>query len=174
MAGSLISIAAESVNIVYEEWLRDSFGLTTLILGSVAWVFSAAEVTGEGVVIGIADRFGKRALAMLTIGATGIIYLLMPLLGTNSLSAIVLLFLMFLFFEVSIVSMIPLATEALPQARGVMLTTFIACLSVSRALGTLLGGWMFRTVSIAMNGTVATFLSLVAAAILLRCVRKLR
>jgi predicted MFS family arabinose efflux permease len=70
--------------------------------------------------------------------------------------------------------MIPLATEALPQARGVMLTTYIACLSVSRAIGTLLGGWMFRTGGIAMNGTIAMILSLVAAALLWRFVNELR
>ena len=174
LAGSLINTAAESVNIVYEQWLRGSFELTTLILGTVAWVFSAAEVFGEGVVIGFADRVGKRALAMTTITATGIVYLLLPLLGINGLSAIILLFLMFLFFEISIVGMIPLATEALPQARGVMLTTYVACLSVSRAIGTLLGGWMFRAGGIAMNGVVAMILSLAAAALLWRFVSENR
>ena len=170
VVGAFISIAAESISIIYEAWLRQSFGITTLVLGTVAWVFSAAEVTGEGVVIGIADRFGKRSLALVAIVATGIVYLMLPLLGTSDVTAVALLFLMYLFFEITVVVLIPLATEALPEARGVMLTAYLAAVSVGRAFGTLLGGWMFRTAGIGLNGVVAMTLSLVSAALIWRYV----
>ena len=170
VAGGFISIAAESISIIYEAWLRQSFGITTLVLGTVAWVFSAAEVTGEGVVIGIADRFGKRSLALVAIVATGIVYLMLPLLGTSEVTAVALLFFMYLFFEITVVVLIPVATEALPEARGVMLTAYIAAVSVGRAFGTLLGGWMFRTAGIGLNGIVAMTLSLISAALIWRYV----
>src|SRR5262245_51601795 len=62
LTGSLINIAAESINIVYEEWLRTSFAIDTETLGKIVWVFAIAEVLGEGLVIGLADRVGKRSL----------------------------------------------------------------------------------------------------------------
>ena len=57
-------MAIESMSIVYEAWLRDAFLMTTIALGTLSWVFSVAEVTGEGIVIGIADRVGKRRLSI--------------------------------------------------------------------------------------------------------------
>lgn len=166
----LISIAGESISIVYEEWLRDSFALTTAIIGSVALIFSVAEVAGEGFVIVLADRVGKRRLATAALAATGIVYLLLAVAAVDKISAVALLFLMYFCFEVSVVVLIALATEALPQARGLMMTSNFAAFSISRAIGTLLGGFMFRKVGMGLNATVAAILAFVATGIIWRYV----
>jgi predicted MFS family arabinose efflux permease len=174
MVGALIDVAAESISIIYEAWLRNNFAVTTVMLASAAWVFSAAEVSGEGLVIGIADRFGKRRLLIVAIVATGVIYLLLPILAINEPTAIALLFLMFFCFEVSVVVSIPMATEALPQARGLMMSSNVAFFAVGRAVGTLLGGWMFRTGGMGLNTTCAALLSFISAALVWRYVTEHR
>ncbi len=165
----LMSLAIESMSIVYEAWLRDAFLLTTIVLGTLSWLFSAAEVTGEGFVIGVADRWGKRRLSIAALVLTGILYFMIPRMPSEPL-AVGALFLMFLVFEVSIVVLIPLITEILPEARGTMMSTNMAAQAGGRAVGTLLGGWMFRTGGYAMNGTVALIINLIAAALLWRFV----
>lgn len=174
ITAALVSLSGEMISIVYEAWLRDSFILTTAVIGGVAWIFSIAEVSGEGVVIGISDRFGKRPLAILALAATGVVYLLLTFAAFNAVAAVVLLFLMYLCFEVSVVGLIPLATEALPQARGLMLTSNVAAISISRAIGTLLGGWLFRAGGFGLNAIIAMILTFAGAALLWRFVDEKR
>jgi predicted MFS family arabinose efflux permease len=167
---ALADIAGEAISIVYEEWLRNSFSLTTGIIGSVALIFSIAEVTGEGIVIGLADRVGKRRLALAAFTATGFVYLLLAVAAVGPIQAVALLFLMYLCFEVSIVVLIAMATEALPQARGLMMTSTVASFSIARAIGTLLGGWMFRAAGMGLNAIVAMILSFIAVGLIWRYV----
>ncbi len=170
VTGALISLAAESMNIAYEGWLRDAFALTTVALGTVSLVISAAEVGGEFFVIAISDRFGKRRLALVTLLGVGLVYFLLPFTAGSLPLAIAGIFLMFFTFETSIVVLIPLATEVLPHARGTMMSVNVAALAGGRAVGTLLGGWMLRTGGFAMNGTVALVLNLIAAVLVWRFV----
>lgn len=167
-----VSLAAEAMIIVYEAWLREHFTLNVEILGTVAWVISAAELIGEGLVIAVSDRFGKRRLALLTMFAVGFAYFILPLTGGNLTLAMVALFSMFLTFEISIVVLIPLATEVLPDARGTMLSAYVAALAGGRAVGTLLGGVMFRSGGLMLNGTVALCLNLIAVVLIWRFVHE--
>jgi predicted MFS family arabinose efflux permease len=64
------------------------------------------------------------------------------------------------------------ATEALPTARGTMMSSNFAALAGGRAIGTLLGGWLFRTGGYALNGTLALLLNLIAALLIWRFVRE--
>jgi predicted MFS family arabinose efflux permease len=172
IAAALMSVAAESMTIVYEAWLRQVFALSTVVLGTLSWAISLAEVTGEGVVIGVADRLGKRRLAIAGLVATGVCYFALPLTAGSLPAAVIALFLMFLTFEISIVVLIPVATEALPMARGTMMSSNVAALAGGRAIGTLVGGWLFRTGGYALNGTLALLLNLIAAALIWRFVHE--
>lgn len=170
-ASFLISIASEILNISYESWLRGVFALTTAALGLLSWAISAAEVVGEGFVITLADRIGKRRLTIFTLAATGVIYFALPFTAGNLPAAVIGLFLMFLTFEISVVVLIPLTTEVLPTARGIMLSSSVAAVAVGRAVGTLTGGWLFRTGGFAVNGTLAALFNLLAAVLIWRLVR---
>lgn len=170
IAGALLSLAAESMNIAYEGWLRETFLVTTVALGYVSVVISAGEVGGEFFVIAVSDRFGKRRMGLAMILAVGLIYFLLPRLSTSLPLAIGGIFLMFFTFETAIVVLIPLATEVLPHARGTMLSVNVAALAGGRAIGTLLGGWMLRTGGFSLNGTVGLSLNLIAALLIWRFV----
>ncbi len=168
LASALISTASELINIAYEGWLRQAFALSTVMLGVLSWAISAAEVSGEGLVITVADRFGKRRLTLLSLVAAGLLYVVLPLTTSSLPVAIGILFLMFLSFEVSVVALIPLATEVLPNARGIMMSSNLAAASIGRALGTLSGGWLLRTVGFGANGLLAGALNLLAALLIWR------
>ncbi len=169
-AAALCSVSAESMNIVYEAWLRDTFLLTTVILGTLSWAISAAEVGGEGFVIAASDRFGKRRLAIAAFIATGLLYLALPLMAGHLPLAVAVLFLMFFTFETGIVVLIPLATEILPGARGTMLSANVAAMALGRAVGALLGGWMFRSSGFLLNGTAGLIMDLIAVFLIWRFV----
>jgi predicted MFS family arabinose efflux permease len=167
-AGALMSMAAESINIVYEAWMRGAFVLSTVAFGALSWVIGAAEISGEGFVIAASDRIGKRRLAVFGLVATGLASFILPLTGGSLPASIAGLFLMFLCFETSIIALIPMATEALPTARGLMMGSNMAALAGGRAIGALLGGLLFRGGGFALNGTVALILNLVGAALIWR------
>ncbi len=170
LTSPLISLAAETMNIAYEAWLRSTFDLSTVSLGTIALVISAAEIAGEFLVIGISDRFGKRRLAIAAMLIVGLVYFLLPLTAGSLPLAVAGIFFMFFMFETSIVVLIPLATEVVPHARGTMLSVNVAAFAGGRALGTLLGGRMLRTGGFALNGTVALVLNLIAAVLIWRFV----
>jgi predicted MFS family arabinose efflux permease len=83
---------------------------------------------------------------------------------------VALLFFMFLLFEVSVVVLLPLATEVLPQARGTMMSSYTTAFVAGNAVGVLLGGWMFRAGGLHFNGIVALALSLSAVLLIWRFV----
>ncbi len=167
---AIASVASESIAIVYEAWMRQSFALDTETLGTLSWVISAAEIMGELTVILIADRFGKRRLAITALTLVALVYVIFPMTGGSLPMATVALFAMYYLFEISVVVQIPLATEVLPQARGTMMSSNVAAFAVGRAFGTILGGWMFRMGGLMFNGTLALFLNLFAAALIWRFV----
>jgi predicted MFS family arabinose efflux permease len=169
----VMSIALDLPVISYEAWLRNSFAMTTLIIGSLAWVFGAAEILGETLVISIGDRFGKKRLTVFGIVASGIFYMSLPLANAlnNSVVTVVLLFLMFLAFEISVVGLIPLATEAAPATRGAMMSANVAFFSAGHAIGTLIGGAIYRAGGIGLVGVVAMMLAFTCAVIVARNVQ---
>lgn len=169
---AIASISSESIGIVYEAWMRQSFALDTETLGTLSWVISAAEIAGEFTVILIADRLGKRRLAITSLTLVALVYVIFPMTAGSLPLAAIALFAMYYFFEISVVVQIPLATEVLPQARGTMMSSNVAAFAVGRACGTLLGGWMFRTGGLMLNGTLALFLNLLAAGLIWRFVHE--
>ncbi|HVO41976.1 MAG TPA: MFS transporter [Aggregatilineales bacterium] len=167
-AGLLIALASEAMTITYEAWLLDTFLLSTAALGLLSWAISAAEVTGEGFVIAVADRFGKRRLALISLVGTGIAYAVLPLTSGSLPAAVLALFAMFLMFEISIVVLIPMATETLPTARGLMMTSNVAALAFGRAIGAIAGGIMYRSSGYEINGIAGLVLNLIAALLIAR------
>jgi predicted MFS family arabinose efflux permease len=169
---ALMSVAAENMMVMYEAWLRQSFVLPTETFAGLTWMIGGAEIAGEILVIVVADRFGKRRLALLALVAAGLAYGALPLAGGSFFTALGGLLTMFFAFEVSIVVFIPLVTEALPAARGTMMSVNVAASALGRALGALTGGLLFRLGGYGLNGVAALALNLIAAALIWRCVRE--
>jgi predicted MFS family arabinose efflux permease len=171
LIGLLVSAGNETFNVVYAAWLNDTFGLGVVELGLSATVIGLAELAGEGLVMLLADRLGKRRAIALGLAASAATYLAMPLAGASLPLALAALFLVFIAFEFTIVASIPLMTELVPQARGRVMSANVAFHHGGRMLGALLGGALFP-LGFLWNGVAATACNLLAAALILLFVRE--
>lgn len=133
--GLLVSAANEVVNIVFGLWLEDSFNLQIAALGAASAVIGLSELGGEGLVFGLVDRLGKVRASGLGVIANCFAAILLPIIGRTQAGALAGLFLFYITFEFTIVSIIPLITEVMPAARVTMLSFAGAAHSVGRALG---------------------------------------
>lgn len=133
--GLTVSAANEVVNIVFGLWLEDSFHLQIVALGAASAIIGLSELGGEGMVFVLVDRLGKVRASGFGILANCIAAVLLPLIGKTQLGAMAGLFFFYITFEFTIVSIIPLITEVLPEARVTMLSFAGAAHSIGRATG---------------------------------------
>jgi predicted MFS family arabinose efflux permease len=165
LTGLLFSLANEAVGVVYGVWLEADFSLQVAALGAATIVIGLAELLGEGLVARLVDRLGKRRAVLWGLAANSLTALLIPLIGRQLSGALIGLFLFFLTFEFTIVSMIPLMTEILPQARATTMAAFIMGLALGRALGAPLGPPLF-TLGLLTNCLFAVGANLLALGVL--------
>jgi predicted MFS family arabinose efflux permease len=132
-----MAMSNELVNFVFGVWLEDSFGLKLAALGAAAAAIGIAEFGGEGLVAATIDRIGKMNALMIGLAAHGVATLLLPLAGRTTVTAVAGLGLFYLTFEYTVVGMLPVISEILPQARATLLAFYAASFSVGRALGSL-------------------------------------
>lgn len=170
--GLSISAANETVNVVFGVWMKDTFLLQVAAVGAASTVIGIAELGGEGLVAGLADRVGKRraviAGALLNAGMN----LLLPVLGQTFTGALIGLFLLFITFEFALVSSIPLMTEVLPEARATLLAANVSALQAGRAIGAYIGPLLFASFGLMGNGIAAMGFNLLAVALLIVLVRQ--
>jgi predicted MFS family arabinose efflux permease len=119
--------------------MEQSFGLSLASLGLASAVIGGAEISGELVVGWAVDHFGKRPVIITTGALTALTYLVMPLTQSSLTLALVGLFVVFFFFEITLVGGIPLMTELAPKARGVVMATGLAASGLGRAGGAWIG-----------------------------------
>jgi predicted MFS family arabinose efflux permease len=97
--------------------------------------------------------------------------LALPLLGQSLSGALIGLFLFYLSFEFTLVSIIPVMTELVPNARATTMSAFIAGLASGRGIGAILGPILFRSGLLANCLLTATF-DITALVILFLLVRE--
>ncbi len=169
--GFLISAGNETVGIVYGLWMEQSFGLQIAALGAATAVIGLAELGGEGLVAGLADRIGKRRLVAAGIIMSTAAALALPRLGGSLAAGLTGLFAFYFCFEATIVCTIPLMSEQVPQARATLLATTFAGLSLGRSLGALAGAPLF-SLGMQANAAAAAALNLLALVVLLGLVKE--
>lgn len=163
--GLLTSTANESLNAVYGQWMEDSFHLNVVALGSTALAIGLAELAGEGLVMAFADRLGKRRAILIGLTASTLAYLALPVLSGWGLPlALAGFFLVYIAFEFTLVTTIPMVTELMPEARALMMSLNIAGHGAGRMLGVGLGSWLFNY-GFVWNGLAATALTLLTIVI---------
>ena len=133
--GLTVSAANEVVNIIFGLWLEDSFHLQIAALGAASAIIGLSELGGEGMVFALVDRLGKVRATGFGILANCLTAVLLPFIGKTQLGAMAGLFFFYITFEFTIVSIIPLITEVLPEARVTMLSFAGAAHSIGRATG---------------------------------------
>jgi len=169
----LLTLAIEIPFIVYGAWLETTFGLSLSTLGLASTVVGLAEASAELGTTVITDRMGKRHSVLLGLIGLAISLAILPLLARLGLAAALTgVTLMMLTFEFSLVSLLPLATELAPDARATLFSLNMAAFSVSRILGALIGGWLWRWESISLHATAGAACALAAAFLLARGVKE--
>lgn len=142
--GMAISSSNELVNLILGVWIEDSFGVKIAALAGASMVIGIAELFGEGFSGGLTDRLGKSRAVALGLLLNSLSALLLPFLGRSISGALFGLFLLYLTFEFTIVSSIPLMTEVLPAARATMMAGYIASNTMGRALSDLVSPLLYR------------------------------
>jgi predicted MFS family arabinose efflux permease len=164
--------ANESLFIIYGDWMEASFGLSLTSLGLAAAVIGISEITGELGVGTAVDRLGKRPVVIVTGIFNVLLYLAIPYLSLNLTSALVTLFLLFLSFEMTVVGSIPLLTEVVPQARGLVMSMTLAAAALGRTMGAIIGPIIWQTAGFHLTGLVAAVIMGVAVVVLAVWVRE--
>ena len=168
----LVMLANELLLIIYGDWMESTYALSLSALGLATAVIGAAEVGGELSVAAFIDRVGKRPFVIACGSITVLIYAVMPFVSTSLITALIALFSLFLFFEMTVVGGIPLMTEIVPAARGVVMSIILAAGGLGRAFGALLGPVIWTRGSFEILGLAAAALTLVAVLILAVSIRE--
>ncbi|MCB9419251.1 MAG: MFS transporter [Ardenticatenaceae bacterium] len=174
-AGVYIMLAMasnESLFIVFGDWMEVSFGLSLTSLGLTAGVIGGAEVIGELFAGWAVDRFGKRPIIITTGLLNVLLYALLPVTAVSLTSALITLFLVFFAFETTVVGGVPLLTEIVPRARGVVMSVVMASFALGRTLGTLVGPFVAANFGPTGNGLTSAGMMLLAVLVLARWVRE--
>lgn len=167
----LISAGNESFNIIFGAWMESGFNLEIIALGSATAVLGLADFIGVGLVATITDKIGIRTGLGIGIGLTALAALILPLFSKDLASALLAVFLFYLFFEFSIVSNIARTTELIPNSRATMMSGVIAGSQLGRGIGAWLGPVLFNY-GIWANCVVAASLNFIALAIIIKFMRE--
>jgi len=168
----MLTAANEVLLIVYGSWMESSFELSLATLGLATGVIGAAEIVGEVAVGPIVDWLGKRPVIIVTGILTGIVYFIIPSISGSLVFALASLFVLFLFFEMTVVGGVPLMTELVPGARGVVMSVILAAGGLGRAIGALVGFGIWRNSGFQGVGLISGAVMIVAVIILYLWVRE--
>jgi predicted MFS family arabinose efflux permease len=168
----LAMTANEVFFIVYGDWMESSFDLQLASLGLASGVIGGAEIIGELFAGWSVDRFGKRAVIITTGLLNALMYLVIAFTSSSLLTALVSLFTLFLFFEITVVGAVPLISEIVPDARGAVMATVLAFGALGRSLGDVLGPKIWASGGLAANGLVAATVMVAAVLVLAMWVRE--
>jgi DHA1 family inner membrane transport protein len=136
--GMFVSAANEVVNLMFGVWLEDSFKLQIAALAGASAIIGLSELGGEGLVALFVDRVGKVRAVGIGILANCVAAIILPIIGRTATGALIGLFLFYITFEFTIVSIIPLMTEVMPSARATTLSFTSAGNLIGRAMGAFL------------------------------------
>jgi predicted MFS family arabinose efflux permease len=164
--GLLFMFAIENVFVVYGAWMEETFSLSVGALGLASIVIGIAEAVGEGFSAGLVDRLGKKTAVLGGLLLNAGTYLLLPLLSGNLVAALVGLFVLFIAFEFSIVSSIPLISELAPGTRGTLMALNVAALSAGRMAGSLTATPLWLRGGLGLNAMVSCGAALAAFVLL--------
>lgn len=157
--GFWVSIANDSLFVVYGAWFEENFQVSIIALGFSTVAIGASELLGESLTAILADRLGLKRATCLGLCLAMLAYLLLPIIGRSLPLAMVGMFCVFLAFEFTIVTSFSLSTELLPASRATMMAGFYATAGVGRMIGVLIGGWLWNTGGITAVAISSTGLS---------------
>ncbi len=163
---ALFVLGVELTLVVMGAWLEDAYGLSVLALGGVAILVGGAELVAEVVVLGGADRIGKRATAVAGLLVGGVGFGLVAMAGPSVVVGLAALALALFGFEAAIVAVIPLASEWRPGSRAPFLALLTSGVLGGRAVADLIGPSLYLDNGIEVNALLSAGIFVIAAAAL--------
>lgn len=157
--GFWISLANDSLFVVYGAWFEHDFNISLISLGFSTVAIGMAELLGEFSTAAFSDRIGLKRSIVLGLALAICAYLFLPLVGTTLPLAMVGMFLVFFTFEYTMVTSFSLSTEIMPEARATMMAGFYATAGLGRMFGVLIGGFLWRSGGIEAVAWVAAALT---------------
>jgi len=153
--GFWISVANDCLFVVYGVWFEQDFQVSIVTLGFSTIAIGGAELLGESLSALVSDRVGLKRSTIVGLCLAIAAYLMLPRLGLTLMLAMIGMFLIFLFYEFTIVTSFSLSTEVLPQGRATMMGGFYATAGLGRMLGVVVGGSVWALGGIALVCWVA-------------------
>lgn len=156
---ALFAFGAELTIVVFGAWLEAGFGLSLLALGGVSTVIGFAELTGESVTLGVADRLGKRRTVAAGLTVSALAFASLTVLGHGMAGGLTAIAVALAGFEVAIVATIPIVSEIRPRARARMLAVGGVAMFAGRAVAAGVAPPLFAWAGIAGNavGSALTY-----------------
>ncbi len=150
---ALFTFGAELTVVVFGAWLEGGFGLSLLALGGVSTVVGLAELSGEGLTLGVADRLGKRRTVALGLAVSAGAFAVLAVVGDALTPGLAAIAVALAGFEVAIVATIPIVSEVRPLARARMLALGGVAMFAGRAVAAAVAPAIFDRFGIAGNAT---------------------
>ena len=186
--GLFASTSNEMINLIFGVWLdgslktwvgpqgfegllkflnffKDTLGLDIALLILAAIVIGIAELFAEGLVSRFVDSIGKSRAVTIGLIINSLAAMLLPIIGKTTTGALSGLFLFFISFEFTLVSLITMVTEIMPQTRATLMAFNVAALSLGRALGDLISPYFYMN-GLIISGITAVIFNLVALILL--------
>ena len=164
----LTLIAQETLFIVYGDWMESTFSLSLTSLGFATTLIGLAEMGGEATAGWSVDRFGKRPVVILCGLLNALTFLIIPLSTGSLVNAMGVLIALFFTFEIAVVGAVPLLTELVPSARGVVMSMALGANAAGRFIGSLIGPFLWDRFGVAGNSIISAIMMLLAVAVLWR------
>lgn len=131
----LVFVAASTFITVWGIWLSEEFKFDAITLGWVGTAVGVAELAGAALSSLFIDRIGKKRGAEWAFLLLVIVLSLLPLTqNTTTAIAIATLVVLGIGFEFTIVSLIPLFSEQVPEARGTVLSLTFLGIGIGSAI----------------------------------------
>lgn len=165
-------VAQEALFIVYGDWMETTFNLSLTGLGLATTLIGLAELSGELTAGWSVDRFGKRPVVAISCVLTALAFLFIPFSVGSLPTALAALVAVFFTFEIAVVGAIPLLTEMVPEARGVVMSMAFGAMAVGRTIGSVIGPIVWTRAGMLGNSLIAAALMLLAALVLVRWLRE--
>jgi predicted MFS family arabinose efflux permease len=158
----LVSMANDGIFVIYGAWLEQQFNLSITQLGLGSSIIGIAELGGEFLTIGLADRMGKQRALLLGVGLSVLGYFILPWTGISLPMALGGLFALFLAVEFTFVTALSMATEIIPDQRATMMSGMLAIAGMGRMAGAMMGGLLWVAQGVVAVTLLSALLCLIA------------
>ncbi len=135
----LIALPAQMTGLIYGPYMQQQFTLSPVQLGIASTVIGAADLLAELATVAFVDRLGQRRALLGSCAFYAASLLLFVALAHNFAGVLVALFLVFFFFEFTLVTSLAVQSEVLPRERATMSGCTAGMHGFARIVGSLSG-----------------------------------